>query len=264
MTFLLRIEITKADICKGNLEKTIDYVAQEISFHVLVNRIHYVTIFCSPTDLKELAIGNLFTSGIIESVDGIRSVESDDDKRICHVRLNEDIDVRTRLRLARSFSRVLFSVCGTGASYEPSRNLRKIESRLKFHANVVLRCVNQLNRLAVTFRKTGGVHAAAINERDGRLLAFAEDVGRHNAVDKVIGTVFLAKGDFGNSFLTLTGRLTSDIVLKAVRAGIPVVASLAAALDSGVALAEDVNLTLVGFARGNRLNIYTAPERILL
>jgi len=93
-------------------------------------------------------------------------------------------------------------------------------------------------------------------------VAFAEDVGRHNAVDKAIGIGALNETDFGECFLALSGRLTGDMALKAARVGLPIVASLAAAIDSGIAVAKDAGLTLIGFVRGKRMNIYNFPERI--
>jgi formate dehydrogenase accessory protein FdhD len=113
------------------------------------------------------------------------------------------------------------------------------------------------------FRKTGGVHVAAIYDREGERKALAEDVGRHNAVDKVIGAGALKKIDFSDCFLALSGRLTAEIVLKAATMNLPIVASLAAAIDSGIAVANESGLTLAGFVRGNRMNIYAFPERIL-
>jgi formate dehydrogenase accessory protein FdhD len=89
-------------------------------------------------------------------------------------------------------------------------------------------------------------------------------VGRHNAVDKAIGIGALNETGFKECFLTLSGRLTGDMVLKAARVGVPVVASLAAALDSGIAVAEKADLTLVGFVRGKRMNVYAFPKRIVL
>jgi FdhD protein len=118
--------------------------------------------------------------------------------------------------------------------------------------------------LAETFRRTGGTHAAAICGIDGSFLTFAEDVGRHNAVDKVIGMAALNDIDFGRCFLALSGRLSSEIVLKAARVGLPIVASLAAAIDSGIKIADEVNLTLVGFVRGKHMNVYSSPERIVV
>jgi FdhD protein len=135
---------------------------------------------------------------------------------------------------------------------------------LKVKAEVVFNSVNQLNFKAEVFRQTGGVHAAAIYKADGSLVALAEDVGRHNAVDKVIGMAALKQISFGECFLTSTGRLSGDIVFKASKVGLPIVASLGAALDSGIAMAEAANLTLAGFVRGKRMNIYNAPKRIIV
>jgi len=131
-------------------------------------------------------------------------------------------------------------------------------------AEVVSESVRRLNTLAETFRKTGGVHVAAVYSVDGDLVTYAEDVGRHNAVDKVIGVCSLRALDFSQSLLASSGRLTGDIVLKAARMGIPIVASLAAAVDSGVEVAKRTHVTLVGFVRGQRMNVFTLPERITL
>jgi len=95
-------------------------------------------------------------------------------------------------------------------------------------------------------------------------VAIAEDVGRHNAVNKVIGIAAIKEIEFGELFLASTGRLSGDIIFKAAKVGIPIVSSLGAALDSGFEMAKNANLTLAGFVRGNRINIYTYPERILL
>ncbi|MEM2984055.1 MAG: formate dehydrogenase accessory sulfurtransferase FdhD, partial [Candidatus Jordarchaeaceae archaeon] len=105
--------------------------------------------------------------------------------------------------------------------------------------------------------------AAALFTGEGDLIHLSEDVGRHNAVDKVIGASLLSRVRLEKSFLVSTGRQTVDMVIKAARAGIPIVASLSAATSSGVSAAESTNITLIGFTRGRRMNIYTRPQRIL-
>lgn len=113
------------------------------------------------------------------------------------------------------------------------------------------------------FRETGGCHGAAIFDFNGNLLAIKEDIGRHNAIDKVIGELIIKKTPFDEIFLTSTGRLTGDSVLKAIRANIPIMASLSAPVESGIKLAFAYGLTLIGFARGAKMNIYSFPDRII-
>ena len=127
-------------------------------------------------------------------------------------------------------------------------------------AQVIFDSVNQLNFKAEGFRQTGGLHVAAIYKGDGTLVSLAEDVGRHNAVDKVIGMAALSKVDFSECFVALSGRISGDVAFKAAKVGLPIVASLSAALSSGIATAQESNVTLAGFVRGKRLNIYTSPE----
>ena len=125
-------------------------------------------------------------------------------------------------------------------------SIPKVESKLTVKSQIVFDSVNQLNFKAEGFRKTGGLHVAAIYREDGCLIALAEDVGRHNAVDKVIGMAALVGVDFGGCFVALSGRISGDVAFKAAKVGLPIVASLAAALSSGIASAQESNVTLAG------------------
>jgi FdhD protein len=254
------VEIVKIDVSTRTARKVKDYVAEEKPLNIFINKAYYVTIFCSPSNLKELALGHLLSEGILKSVEEIEEVNLKNEA--CYVKIKSDINIKKRLKLSKHFSRIITSACGSPWAY--SGKLPKIKSNLKVKAETILNSVKNLNFIAETFRKTGGVHAAAIYKSNGELVAFAEDVGRHNAVDKVIGIAALNKTDLSLCFLALSGRLTGDMVLKAGRVGLPIIASLAAALDSGIAIANDVGLTLIGFVRGKRMNIYACPERILL
>ncbi len=260
---MLKVEITRINTSTGKTERTNDFVAEEKPLYIFLNRSQYATIFCTPSQMKELAVGHALSEGIVKSVNEVKEVKLQEKKRICHIILKENVDLDERLRLAKHFARVIFTACGSGMPHQPSTPLAKIKSNLHVKAEDILKYVNSLNCDATIFRKTGGVHAAAIFNTMGTRVAFAEDVGRHNAVDKTIGIASLAKTELNNCLLVLTGRLTADIIVKAARARIPLVASLAAALDSGIALAKHLDLTLVGFTRGKRLNVYSFPERIL-
>jgi FdhD protein len=259
----LKVNIIKVDVSAANAQKTTDYVAEEKPLHIFLNRTRYVTVFCSPSNLKELAVGHVISEGTIKSMEEIEGIDLKEDEGVCRINLKPDVKIGDRLKLAQHFSRVIFSACGSKTPYQPTLGLSKVKSELKVRAETISNCVNRLNFIAETFRKTGGVHVAAIYKNDGTLVTFAEDVGRHNAVDKVIGSCVLSGIDFSNCFLALSGRLTGDIVLKAAKMGLPVAASLAAAVNSGITIAKDAELTLVGFVRGKRMNVYTFPKRIL-
>ena len=257
------VKILKLDITTKTSKKMTDYVAEEKPLHLFVNNTYWATILCSPTNLKEMALGHLLSEGILKSTDEIEEVNLKENENTCHVKLKPEVKVENRLRLSRLHARIVTSACGSGSPYQYTRKPNKIKSKLTVKAEVVFNSVNQLNFKAEVFRKTGGVHAAAIYKADGLLVALAEDVGRHNAVDKAIGMVALKQTDFGECFLASSGRLSGDVVFKAARVGLPIAASLAAALSSGIEMAQLANLTLAGFVRGKRMNIYTFPERIL-
>lgn len=260
---MIEIRIARIDISAHTVQQVTDRVAQEKPFYIFLNRKHYVTIFCTPSNLKELAVGHLLTEGLLKSAEEIETVTLKEKEGICRIILRNDIDAEKRLSLSKHLSRVIFSACGARGPYQPSRRLAKIRSEIRMSGATVSDCIRQLNLVAETYRETGGVHAAAIYRKDGTLLTSAEDVGRHNAVDKVIGNEALKKTDLGSCLLGSTGRLTGDIVIKAARVRIPIVASLAAAVDSGIMIARDVNLTLIGFVRGRRMNLYSCDERIV-
>lgn len=260
---MLEIEIIKIDVSTGKIQKIADQVAEDKVLHIFINRTHYASIYCSPSNLKELAVGHLLSEGIVKSIEEIEEIDLKDEG-LCRIKLKANVNVEGRLKHLRLFSRVITSACGGQVPHQFSKKIPKVNSNLTVKAEAILNGVNHLNHLAETFRRTGGVHASAIYKGNGDVVAFAEDVGRHNTVDKVIGIGAFKKIDFGECFLTLSGRLSGDVVLKAARVGLPIVASLAAALNSGIAIAKNADLTLIGFVRGKRMNIYNFPERIIL
>lgn len=259
-----KINLVKIDLSKGKSQEITDFIAEEKPFYLFINKTFWATILCSPNDLKELAIGHFLSEGIIKSTAEIIEVILKEPENTCYVKVNSEVNVEKRVKISRLHSRVILSACGSGSPYQFTGKIPKIESKTKIKAQVIFDSVKQLNFKAEGFRQTGGMHVAAIYKNDGQLVALAEDVGRHNAVDKAIGIAALNKIAFRECFLALSGRMSGDVAFKAAKVGLPIIASLAAALSSGVDLAKSANLTLVGFVRGNRFNLYTCPERIEL
>lgn len=256
------METVKIDTVDKTAQKIEHFVALEKPIHIFLGRTPYATIFCTPTDLKELVVGHLLSEGIVKAVGEIQEVILKEEG-LCHVSLKPTINIERRLKLSSLSHRVILSACG--GAYQPQflKKLKPVTSLVRVKAETIKRCVANLNSLAETYKKTRGVHSAAVYEANEALLAFAEDVGRHNAVDKVIGKCALNNASFTECFLALSGRLSADIVLKAAMVGLPIIASMTAALDSGVEIARKANLTLVGLVRGRYIYVYGATERIL-
>ncbi len=259
-----QVEIEKIDLFKGTSKKMLDYIAEETPLQLFVNTAFWATILCTPNNLKELAVGHLLSEGIVKSIQEIEEITLRETANTCIVKLKPNIKVEDRISISRLHSRVIASACGSGSPYQYKGKTPIAESKLTVKAQVIFNSVNQLNFKAEGFRQTGGFHVAAVYKSDGSMVALAEDVGRHNAVDKVIGMVALDKIEFTECFLALSGRISGDVAFKAARVGLSIVASLSAALSSGITTAKESNLTLAGFVRGKRLNVYTSPERIII
>jgi len=261
------VEITKINFSTRKVELKKDLVAEEKPLHIFINSEHYATILCTPDQLKELAVGHLLSEGVLKSVDEIKDMKLKGDGRF-HFRLRDDVDVRKRIIVSNPFSRIILSSCGSSSNYWPLASLTdrlylpKKQENKTIDSGIISESVRRLNEVAKLFRSTGGVHVAALYSFDGELLALAEDVGRHNAVDKVVGAAAEKGLSFERCFLASSGRLSGDVVLKAARLRIPVVASMSAALSSGVDVAKIAGITLIAFVRGLRMNILTYPERI--
>lgn len=262
-----KVNITK--IHKGVIKEEIDLVLIESPIDIIVNSEPLVNIICLNKDLKELTAGFLFSIGIINTIDDISEIKVDQVEGKVYVELEKSLDLSKILEM-NPVSRVIDTTCGIPS---PWRNLIKeklietedilnLNTQFVVSSELIFSSLIEMQKKTQLFRETGGCHGAAIFDLEGNLVAVSEDIGRHNAIDKVIGTLLLKKEPFNNKILTSTGRLTGDSVLKAVRAQIPIVASLSAAIDSGIRLASSYGITLIGFARGKRMNIYTNPKRI--
>jgi FdhD protein len=154
------------------------------------------------------------------------------------------------------------SLCAKEAVADICRNLPPLAGRLTLTTSQLVSLMARLLENQPIFQQTGGTHGVALASPDGAFFLCAEDVGRHNAMDKVIGRALLERRDFGGLVALLSGRISFEMALKTARAGIPLLAAVSAPTTMALQLAQELNLTLAGFVRGERFNLYTHPERL--
>jgi FdhD protein len=259
-----QVDMTRLDLSTGKAEKTIDCVAEEVPLQITLNATYSFVIWCSPSQFKELAVGYLLAENILKSVDEIESLNSEEEGNKCEIKLKATVDLDERMKNSRRSTRIIPLIKASTVPYQHDEKIPPVKSKLTVKAQTILDAINQMNCLAKGFKETGGLHDSGIFKSDGAIVAFSEDVGRHNTVDKVIGAASLNKTNFSECFMIITGRVPGDMIYKAAKVGLPIVASVAAVLNSGISSAEKANIALVGFVRGKRMNIYTGAERILL
>ena len=217
---------------------------------------------------KELALGFLFTEGIVRDLAEVITIHfcgTATDPVLPPNVVDVKLTTEALARRGRRHLEVAYSSCGLCAKEtvdEIRRKVAPVASTLTLSPDVLLALIDRLLGAQPVFQATGGTHAVALASPDGRVFLSAEDVGRHNAMDKVIGRALLEKRKFGELVALLSGRLSFEMALKAARAGLPILAAVSAPTTTAIDLARELNLTLVGFVRDNRLNIYTHPQRL--
>ena len=237
-----------------------DVVVKEFSLTIILNNQELVTLLCSPTDLKYLAVGFLFSEGLLKSRDEIKRIVVDDKRGVIRVETDEDRELDRDVL----FKRLITSGCGRGASFYSAADVQghmKVESQIKIATQEVLALVIEFQHRSQIFKATGGVHSAALCDTTD-ILVFSEDIGRHNAIDKILGECILNDIPTDDHIIITSGRISSEILLKVAKRNIPVIISKSAPTNLGVRLAKDLGITLVGFVRGRRMNVYSHSWRI--
>jgi FdhD protein len=238
-----------------------DVVVKEFPLTIVLNNQELATLLCSPASLKHLAVGFLFSEGLIRSREDIEKIVVDDGRGIVRVEIGRDVAAPGD----SLSSRLITSGCGSGASFYRAADAQgrvRLESQFKVSASEILDLVHEFQNRSVIYRATGGVHGAALCDNRG-ILVFSEDIGRHNAIDRVLGECILGDIETEDRIVITSGRISSEILLKVSRSGVPVIVSRSAPTSLGLKLAADLGVTLVGFVRGKRMNIYTHDWRVM-
>jgi FdhD protein len=255
-----KIDVLILKVNGNEIEGAVDEVAAELPVRLVLNNEPLVTLLCTPTELEELAVGFLLSEGLLYDRSSLRKLAVLDAGPSIEI----EISGLPKGWEKQFEKRTISSGCGKGitfTNYDREKDRKIDTSGPVLSVGAIRDQLTKFRNISALYLETGGVHSAALS--DGKnILFFSEDIGRHNAVDKLIGKAFLRDIPIENKILITSGRVTSEIVTKAGRNRFPILISRAAPSCMAISYAEDMGVTLVGFARGDRMNIYTWPNRI--
>ncbi len=244
-----------------------DSLAAEEPLEIRVRGHGIAVTMRSPGSDYELAAGFLLTEGIVRNRRDIVGIapcrQSDAPQNVLNVFLAPSVKVDFERLTRHVFASSSCGLCGKASIEAVHQHFPPIGSRLKISTRILARIAPAMRAAQSSFEQTGGLHAAAVFDEKGKLVVLREDIGRHNAVDKVLGYGFLQEVfPFDSHLLLVSGRASFEIMQKALAARIPIVCAISAPSSLAVEFARDSGQTLVGFLRGRTMNVYAGSERI--
>lgn len=237
-----------------------DDVAVEYPLTIVLDGEEFATVICTPSDLQDFVVGFLAAEGVILNPDQIKAMTIDDSCGYAYV----ETSVKRQHSQDYYMRRFIGSCCGKSRHFyfqNDAMTARTVNASLRLTAEDCLSLMNLLHRRSAAFKRTGGVHNAALCTRDNALVVRV-DIGRHNTLDKIYGYCLRYELVLKDKLIVFSGRVSSEVLLKVAKMGIGVLLSKSAPTDLAIQLAEELNITLVGFIRQNTLNVYTHMERI--
>lgn len=250
----------------GETFKAMDEVALEEPLEIRVRGRAVSITMRTPGHDDELAAGFLLSEGIIRSPEDVLKIEEcgrNEMGNLINVQLAPLVAVDFEQLTRHVFASSSCGLCGKVTIDAVRGKFPRCENELTIEASTLLGLPEKMRRVQETFSRTGGLHAAALFSAAGELTVLREDIGRHNAVDKVLGYALLNRVDPNDrSILLVSGRTSFEILQKALSAQIPIVAAVSAPSSLAVQFAEESGQTLIGFLRGERMNVYSAPQRL--
>ncbi|KGP71172.1 formate dehydrogenase accessory sulfurtransferase FdhD [Pontibacillus yanchengensis] len=245
---------------RGAYKEFEDDIAIEFALTVVVQGEEYATMICSPCALEELVIGFLASEALIISYEDINSIQLDLEAGFAYVELSTDLPNKSYGRTKRFIG----SCCGKSREFYFDQDVKTAKTIMKKHilsVQEVFSLMDTFQQHSNDFKRTGGVHQAAIATRHN-IQYIAVDIGRHNALDKVYGYLLKNQISRREKQIVFSGRISSEVLVKVSKMGIGTLLSPSAPTDLALRLAEDLNITTVGFIRQNRLNVYTGQDYI--
>lgn len=250
--------------------RMVDYVAVEEPLQITVDGVPIAVVMRTVGDDADLVMGFLITEGIIAGTDAVSRIDLEQKLNHALVFLNDDVQVDLARLQRNLYSASSCGICGKASMDEiflqihpdNQSELQGVKSEFLISHEALRAAPMKLKESQDVFEQTGGLHAAGLFNSDGELLMIREDVGRHNAIDKVIGAALTDGLDLRTVAMQLSGRVSFEVIQKALMVGVPLVSAISAPTSLGVEFAERGDLTLVGFMRGEKMNIYSGAEKI--
>ncbi|ADE72015.1 formate dehydrogenase accessory sulfurtransferase FdhD [Priestia megaterium] len=247
----------------GQMESVEDKIVTEFPVTVKINEEEFVTMVCSPQYIEDMVIGYLASEGVIRAYTDIKNIWVQEKEGYVHVTIDKLNPYFQNLQNKRYIT----SCCGASRQgfvfINDALTAKKMNGiSVELSIKDCFQLMNKLQQSAATFQETGGVHNAAICDKNGFMLS-RMDIGRHNALDKLYGYCLKHHISIRDKVVVFSGRISSEILLKVAKIGCEVVLSKSAPTELALNLAEELGITTVGFIRNDSLNIYTCPERIL-
>ena len=246
---------------EGHSSSMEDVVVREFPVTIVLNNEELVTLLCSPKNLEYLAVGFLSSEGFLGSRDEIKKIMVDDQRGVVRVETVGNKEVNSDVL----FKRVISSGCGRGASFYSAADAasQKVESQVEISTDEVFTLVDKFQHGSQLYLATGGVHSAALCDRQS-ILVFMEDIGRHNALDKIFGECLLKDISTDDRIMITSGRISSEILHKVAKRGMPIIISVSQPTNLGVRIADNLGITLISSVRGRRMNVFTNNWRVVV
>lgn len=252
------MDVTKKYIIKKyqneEVDEVEDLVVCEYPLTIFLNDQEFITLLCSPKSLKNLSIGFLYSEGIIKSASDIDSINIDEKMGYAYIKIGNISKFAKQLY----GKRVITTGCGKGSIFYnalDSLKCKQFKNNLDIDYKKLLDIMKLFNKKSELFLETGGVHSVGLIDGDD-ILYFEEDIGRHNALDKIIGNCLIDNVNIEDKAIITSGRITSEIVLKCAKLGIGCIISRSAPTNLAIDTGKKLNIEIIGFARGNKLNVY--------
>jgi FdhD protein len=241
-----------------------DWVADEMPVALEYNGISHAVMLATPLDLEDFALGFSLSEGILDDESQLFSaeVEASDLGITLHLQVASSAFARLKERRRSMTGRTGCGLCGTESLAQVCRSLPVLTAAAPLRHGAIARAMAQMASLQALQQATGAVHAAAWASAEGEVVFLREDVGRHNALDKVIGALARSEVNASAGFMAITSRASFEMVQKTASAGVPLLAAVSAPTSLAVATAERAGMTLVGFARRDDLVVYCHPDRL--